>query len=289
MIVTDDVRKCVVFIGIKEEDNNYKPVGTAFFIGRKIKSVDLMFGYLLTAKHVIDGLRDLGLKEVYLRINLDVGGAGWTSIPIEAWRFHPTDKSIDVAATPFSIPHGFSHLMIPLEMFATQEIIAKHKIGVGDEVFITGLFRHHHGQRRNIPIIRVGNLAAMNEEKIITKDFGEIEAYLIEARSIGGLSGSPVFLNLGFVRQMDGQTKFSNGAMIFFLGLIHGHFDQSSMISDSVPDKLDRVNTGIAIVVPSHKVLEVLNHPDFVAQEEALAKIISDIGLRKVPGTAGKE
>lgn len=31
------------------------------------------------------------------------------------------------------------------------------------------------------------------DERILTDNYGDMEAYLVEARSIGGLSGSPVF------------------------------------------------------------------------------------------------
>jgi hypothetical protein len=51
---------------------------------------------------------------------------------------------------------------------------------------------HHTGDLKNVPIVRVGNLASYPSEQIQTRAFGRMEAYLIEARSIGGLSGSPV-------------------------------------------------------------------------------------------------
>ena len=86
---------------------------------------------------------------------------------------------------------------------------------MGDEVFVVGLFRHRHGTQRNIPIVRVGNLAALTEEKVATNDFGLVDAYLIEARSIGGLSGSPVFLNLWVVRHVEKQVKHATGGPIF--------------------------------------------------------------------------
>jgi hypothetical protein len=35
------------------------------------------------------------------------------------------------------------------------------QVGLGYEVFITGLFTHHHGNRRNVPIVRIANLACI--------------------------------------------------------------------------------------------------------------------------------
>ena len=142
-----------------------------------------------------------------------------------------------------------------------------NEVGLGDEVFIVGMFRHHHGTQRNIPIVRVGNLAAFAEEKVSTRSFGLIDAYLIEARSIGGLSGSPVFLNLGVVRYVGNEIKHSTGGPIQLLfGLIHGHFDvPSTSVDVATTDaeeglSADRVNTGIAIVVPIDKIVEAIDH-----------------------------
>ncbi len=111
-------------------------------------------------------------------------------------------------------------------------------LGLGDEVFLTGLFHSHHGRQRNIPIVRAGNIAAMPEEKIHTDKFGFIDAYLVEARSIGGISGSPVFIYQGMDR------KYAKGTLLcgtgermsnfFFLGLMHGHYNLNLLSADAV-------------------------------------------------------
>jgi hypothetical protein len=90
---------------------------------------------------------------------------------------------------------------------------------------------------------------------------GDMDAYLIELRSIGGLSGSPVF-----VRQMIGMEF---GPLLigtfFLLGLVHGHWNLPSGEMDEEIDRQDSanrsINMGIGIVVPAKKILEVLNQP----------------------------
>jgi len=108
----------------------------------------------------------------------------------------------------------------------------------------------------------------MPEEKIDTKEFGSIEAYLIESRSIGGLSGSPVFVHLGQVRLIDGQLKHAtnNVGIFYLLGLIHGHFDKNDQLDDfTIEDEnVYKINTGIAIVVPATKILEIINQPAWI-------------------------
>lgn len=279
MIVPENIRKCVVFIGYQRADGRMQMAGSAFYLGADSTEGVIKDVFLVTAKHVIVGIRNLGLDEIFVRVNTIDGQSVWAKCQSTDWLFHPNDASIDVAMIRTGVPSEWDHLIIPLSMCATPQIITSHAVGLGDEVFMVGLFRHHHGTLKNIPIVRVGNLAAMTEEKVSTKDFGLIDAYLIEARSIGGLSGSPVFLNLGVVRYVDGAVKHSKGGPIFFLlGLIHGHYDvPSSSIDDANEDMADhlsseRINTGIAIVVPMEKIMEVINaHSEMPNQEEAAA------------------
>jgi hypothetical protein len=167
-------------------------------------------------------------------------------------------------------------------MAVTQEIISKEQIGLGTEVFLVGLFAHHFGKRKNIPIVRVGNISAMPEELVETR-MGKIDAYLVEARSLGGLSGSPVFANLGVVRMHDGQLQMRTGdPFLYLLGLMHGHWDlRVSEIDDDVVDNtgIQRVNMGIGIVVPAQKIIEVINQPRIVqAEAEHEAELRRGVG-----------
>jgi hypothetical protein len=62
------------------------------------------------------------------------------------------------------------------------------------------------GSTRNIPIVRTGVIAAMPaiDEPFVRKG-EEYHAYLAEMRSIGGLSGSPVFVFLDRTRTVDAR------------------------------------------------------------------------------------
>jgi hypothetical protein len=272
MAFPDEVCKCVVFVGYRKADGVPRLAGTAFCVGREIEGTGSSFQYLVTARHVIDYIRNLGLDQVWLRLNRRSGSAVWASVPINQWLTHPEGPSVDVAVLHTSLGPETDHLMIPFKMVVTEKLIEQEKIGIGDEVFMTGLFSRHYGQQNNIPVVRVGNIAAMPKEKIETS-LGSMDAYLIESRSIGGLSGSPVFVNLGLVRH--GQLS-STGLPIFYLmGIVHGHFDVTeNKIGDLNPVADDglsstSVNMGIAIVVPINKMLEVLNQPSVKEKEDS--------------------
>lgn len=239
--------------------------GSAFYLGRDKVPGKADPVYVVTARHVIDGIRSKGLTDTYLRFNRKSGDTGWLQIPINSWFYHPNDSSVDVAIARTTVPDEFDHLVCPYSLCITDDLMKLNEVGLGDEVFITGLFRHHYGKQHNIPIVRIGNLAALGEEKVITQRFGEIDACLIEARSIGGLSGSPVFLNLGSIRMLKGKLKTEpSQSVVLLFGLVHGHYDTEATVIDqtesdmAAPLTTNLINTGIAIVVPFHKIDEVV-------------------------------
>jgi hypothetical protein len=82
---------------------------------------------------------------------------------------------------------------------------------------------------------------------------------LIEARSIGGFSGSPVFVDLGAVRDSTTGSRYMGLSRIALLGVIHGHFTVPVReVVDQVPERFDAevLNAGIVIVTPAEKLSE---------------------------------
>lgn len=267
MIVPDEIRKCVAFLAVPLAEGGARLIGTAFVAGRRLPDSNRHYSYAITAAHVIRGAQNLGTEDILFRVNQTDGQARWLKSSLADWRFHPTDALADVAAIPAGIGEDLDHRIYPLDQAATDEVIASDGIGIGDEIFTAGLFVHHHGNTKNIPIIRVGNIAAMREEPVRSA-MGPIDAYLVEVRSIGGLSGSPVFVHLGITRYIDGQVKHAQSGPIYhLLGVMQGHWDGSLTEADaSTPRRAEaeRVNIGIGIVVPVQKVIETVDQPEFV-------------------------
>jgi len=277
MQIPDEIRKCTSFACFKDKEGRINLGGTVFWVIVSPKEVDYHFGYLVTAKHVIENIKEKSVDgRVLIRINVKEGTPKFVAIDTSAWLYHLTDSSVDVAVFPIWLSQDeYDHIPITVGMAATEEVIKENEIGVGDEVFLTGLFVNHCGIKRNLPIVRVGNIALMPEEPVQT-ELGPIDAYLVEARSIGGLSGSPVFVNLGASRVFGNKTKFAGGKIYFWLGLMHGHFGVPKQHEDDVATGLlskEVVNMGIAIVVPVTKILEVINQDSLVKARE---KIIAE-------------
>jgi hypothetical protein len=263
MLVPDEVRKCVGFAFYRTKEGY--GLGTVFFVGYPFSSDPLnrIFIYAVTAKHVYEGAANDSLDgKIILRLNFKDGSTKLIESKVSQWLVHPSDNSVDVAVMPFGIPNDADHLCFPTQAFATKQVIEQQSIGLGDELFMVGLFTGHLQTKRNIPIVRIGNIAGMPEEPVDTKMYGRMEAYLIEARSIGGLSGCPVFVNTGGMRTIPSKGTIVSPSMFFLLGLMHGHWDRlpaERTDSGIIEPRDESVNMGIAIVVPATKILEVLD------------------------------
>jgi hypothetical protein len=285
MNVPDAIRKCVLFLGIKK-NGSFVPKATAFLAAHE--EFGLRIGFLITAQHVISGLLTKG-HDIWIRENLKNGTCIEQLLPRNIiWRFHPNEpRESDVAACVVNFSNDSDVHAIPLNgprgTLATKDVMKSMEMGIGDEVVIVGLFTSHYGIDHNVPIVRIGNLAAVQGEPVKTKYCGYMDAHLIEARSIGGLSGSPVFLMLPPVRyamQASGdpgvhrrQTIFTSGQGMFLLGLVHGHFDAEGLNDDSISEdggSTGGINTGIGVVVPVEKILETINEPEWANERKLM-------------------
>lgn len=73
---------------------------------------------------------------------------------------------MDVAICYGSPTENVDHMILHRRLALTPSVAQTLNVGVGDEVFITGLFANFAGKVPNVPIVRVGNLAAYPEERI---------------------------------------------------------------------------------------------------------------------------
>jgi hypothetical protein len=294
MRIVDIIKKFVVFVGHSAVDGSFIADGTGFVI--LMRAHGFALPYAVTAKHVIDQAAgsETPPRDILIRINTRSGGIKYITTKLPRWHFHPDHVEtgrkknyIDVAA--YSLCNmrewsstdmedaDFSHM--DENEICTANIIEEYTIGIGDEVVIPGLFLSHLGTLRNIPIVRHGNIAAMREEPVPTSK-GMMDAYLVEMRSIGGISGSPVLL------QMEGRAEIlypeakhpisikKSRKTHYLLGLVQGHYTITTQ--DEWVFKTDQpvgdINAGIAIVVPAEKIMETICQPSAFGQEEEMTR-----------------
>jgi hypothetical protein len=301
VFVPDLIRKCVAFVGIERDDGSFIPKATGFFA--MAGEGDTQRSHFVTAEHVITNIKKQIAKDerekdvkgnLAVRLNLIGGTSQVVVIHDEPWWSHPDLTNLtDVAVIPASFHrHYFDHFALPLYgrivEFVSKADLRNRGAVLGQEVAIIGLFRNHRGHDRNEPIVRIGHIAAMPDEPVHTKYCGDTEGYLVEANSIGGLSGSPVFVNQygdnvrptvhvgGPVLQIHGQKKdgFVDFDRFPLFGLMHGHWDLPNLTDDAVTEDVDgrkeSINTGIGVVIPVHKIIETLYHPELVEMRKKL-------------------
>jgi hypothetical protein len=290
VVIGDEYRKCVVFLFVDVPDPETgqpkrTPAGTAFLAGIPAEAIDPsvdtsttpspFYRYLVTARHVIALSRRYG--SLFARIHLANGPAFFMEVPPEAWHEHPVTE-VAVALLRLS-GAPIDHVLIAIEQFAIDSKVVDYRIATGDEVFFVGLFSEHPGVARNQPILRFGNISLMPDEKLLVNlgdSTARIRAYLVEARSWGGHSGSPAFVYFP-------PDRFGNSISvgmtlpIFLLGLVQGHYDIESDVKfiGDVGEGRVSMNAGIAAVVPAQEIHDLLMSEEVVDERQAAQRTIS--------------
>lgn len=279
MRVPDEVKNCVVFIGcLMNGDEKQNIGGTTFLLSypykRLINGRAKSHIYIVTAKHVLDDFDEKTSDGiVYLRFNFMDKPAQWIPIERNKWISHPDTDLAILPANQLDDEYQFDHILVPESMIVDDAILENEKIGIGDEIIVTGLFTHQPGKEHNIPMVRSGIIASMPNEPIRVKWLKkDIDAYLIEVYSVGGFSGSPVFVYLGGrpiaipitknkIRIYERLVHFPEQTY-FSLGVISGHWtikESETGFPNNTLTNEEKCNTGIAIVIPANKIKDMLN------------------------------
>jgi hypothetical protein len=303
MRVPDQILKTAVFLGVDTATGRdyggtgyivSVDYGPGYMIEKRTEHTVMTgrypFMFLVTAAHVAEKLEEA--IDFYIRANKPDGTLAEPKQDHEncKWWYHPTEKdSVDAAVMllPFDTAKSLDIVPIPVTMFTGKETIESKNLGIGDEVFIAGLFKKAQGTTKNIPVVRIGNVAMMPTEKIPfpTDDRPQqvLHAYLLESRSIGGLSGSPVFIR-ETIEFDTGKVRFPPGFALnavnsptpdigieaivirglgrfHFFGSMIGHWKVDVGFNET---QLEAVNYGISPMVPAHKILEILGQPELL-------------------------
>lgn len=143
--------------------------------------------YVVTAAHVVKGK---GTR--VLRINKH--GGGWEPLSVNEGTWFLDDEK-DLAILPVEADIlEYDVTWFPAQRIITEEIFDKEGFGPGDDVVLIGRFREYGGKTRNFPSVRFGNISNLPHEDIQMQEGGSHPAFLVEMRSRGGFSGSPVFI-----------------------------------------------------------------------------------------------
>lgn len=273
--IPDYVLKSTVYLYRSEEAalKGERGGATAFLVYLKPTNRDLAFWelghfYVVTARHVIVG------GATWVRLSMVDGTVDTYEVPEKSWIPHPFGD--DVTAAPMMPLEENLHDVrsVPADIFLTEEHLANGLIGPGDETFFIGRLASADGGARNQPSVRFGNLS-MLPVPILNRTTGIRQlSFIVEARSLGGYSGSPVFAyNSGTVTHK-GRIERTDDSELFLLGIDWCHLndwqevlreDQETAVK---PPRWVRGNTGMAGVVPTWKLTELLKEPILKKQRD---------------------
>jgi hypothetical protein len=295
-----DLLKSVVFLGYKDSHSEFKFLGSAFWVARL--AVDKFdqphrLAYLVTAAHNIEKAQKVSAdKSVWLRVNIKGNGPQWVAATHTGSFTTSKDKNVDLAILKIPIDETWDNISWPLESLVENDFLdtrttGDRKVELGDELIFAGLFYPHEGKERNILVVRIGNVAALRGEPVLSRDGRPMDLYLVESHSIGGLSGAPVFIDIRTAKlalpptagYMAGAYNPRLWSSFKLFGIVHGHFGIEDILDDAIrPPKRgskkkgkqergkqkseDRINLGISMVIPAEKIKEVVER--FVKEEE---------------------
>lgn len=283
--ISDEYLESVIYLYPSAEDAEAgtNVGGSGFLVGYKLANVPgkhIVYG--VTNAHVVDA----GCTTV--RANTKAGGVRIDELSDKRWVRHPDGD--DVAVCVMSNLEEIRFRTIGQDYFLTREKMAELNIGPGDFVFVAGRFINHEGKQRNLPTARFGNVAQLPWEKVrqsgrqTKTGYFDQESFLVEARSIGGYSGSPVFttLNPDWNRNLAPGVDLHKGNQWWLLGVDWGHILDWSPVCDGSgrPNHYGQkvqTNTGMMGVVPSWKLAELLEVKELRDHRDA----VEELALRK--------
>lgn len=279
MRVPDEIRDCVVFIEIYKLGISMG-ISTGFYVNVPVGDRNLSCNYVVTAKHCLESKDGVLPDDIVIRLNSTNGERKDIHTDPNDW---VRDLTSDVACLLIPVDASTHQIrVLPTSMFATQEVLDERQVGAGDEVFVTGLLVFHPGKTRNMPVVRLGCIAGMPQDPVRLST-GEDVVALVEVRSLGGLSGSPVYVHFPFWRDLPGggsitvppeKVTASSGGKFRLLGVMHGFYPVRQNDPENVSQGDENMNTGIAVVVLADRILRLLNREDQVAKREHLNELV---------------
>ena len=128
-----------------------------------------------------------------LRVNKKGGGLEYVETNQLEWKSAEHD---DISIYDLGLSNAYTDRTVSASIYLTKSILVEHNIGPGDDVFMVGRFVNREGQQRNSPSVRFRNISILHGEPVRHRLGHGQETISVEMRSIGGYSGSPVFVYL---------------------------------------------------------------------------------------------
>lgn len=294
--IPDKLLNSVVYLYPDEAaaEDGKKAGGSGFLCG-----LDLLLGgpqatFVVTNKHVVQS------GSAVVRLNTTDGKLDIIALDGVEWFDHPEGDDLTVCPIALDLK---VHSHSPFSLYhVTKKWADDYNVGLGDDVFMIGRFVGAEGKIQNNPSVRFGVISQMPFEPLVLEDGSSQLSYLIEARSIPGYSGSPVFIIIephgpkpsflpsdmppaihDALIEMSGWMKERAGKLRmppFLLGIDYCHlYDKQKVWSGLTKKPVDpnwfvKGNSGAMGVIPAWKLSEMFEkHPKLKAHVAAVKEI----------------
>lgn len=182
-----------LYRSVSDADAGRNPGGTGFIVRFDGTFTDPVPGrhfYAVTNWHV-------ACKRGFstMRLNKKDGGTDSIELNPDQWFFLPGQH--DVAVAPITLDENVHDVSsISTNQFLETPDKARQHVGVGDDVFMVGLFIDHDGISVNVPSARFGNISMLPNPKAKIKQPTNYmgESFVVDMHSRTGFSGSPVYV-----------------------------------------------------------------------------------------------
>jgi hypothetical protein len=226
--------------------------------------------YAVSNRHLIRPREQSTRPSPVVRLNKLDGNVKVIDAKVDDWI---CSMEHDLAVLPVEYDTSCRQLFVDADLFLTKEIIRRHDVGIGDDVFMVGRLVHHDGKQSNLPSVRFGRISMMPLKPVrhASNDSEEQERFVVEVHSISGYSGSPVFVRPSPAPKLELAAAVDNGNTAvptvltwrddrtrpggpWLLGVDWGYVENHDQIH----------NTGMAGVVPAWRIRELLDSPGLV-------------------------
>jgi hypothetical protein len=293
--IPDEYLDCVLYLYPSESDakEGKRTGGSGFWVGMPISS-DAWVLYAVTNRHIIDS------GNAVVRLSSQNGQMAIFPTIERDWVLHPDGDDLAVYSPSIEIfdPKDCRINFVRRTRLIDQEVFGVMDIGPGDDVFAVGRFINHEGRQRNLPTARFGCIGQMPWEPVQQESGFMQESFLVEARSIGGYSGSPVFLHRANFRPYAQQVIKRPTYGPWLLGINWGHINDWSPVRDASGRPVNpgnprsmqvRTNTGMMAAVPAWRLAELLDKEELARERATRAEKLREEERKNPSPTATQD
>jgi hypothetical protein len=279
------LQRCVVFFGVAPNrseplpQDNSKFGGTGFVVSLPFSRGRFAHNYLVTNVHVATNLQSQ--PGSFVRLNLAAGGSEAVWLDGQRWTHHPRPEvDIAILRPDFNRFPSWADLALDalsFEDFVPEELLDGIELGVGDPIHVSGLLSKTPGASRNMPLVRSGTLGALASEPVQVRTGVFEPVHLGIIQSIGGMSGSPTFIEYRTPRYA--TTPDPGKPWGYLLGVNAGHFTD---LVDGTAD--ERAHAGVNVIYPARLLKEILALPDVEQERASFESALRTVEPESFPG-----